>query len=99
MKQIYSLLDGTSTEAAWLLRGVLLLSLILAGCQVLQDRLQPSPTATETPFITTLVVPTADCGTSTLLLGSSPFQIETLQPGADGTLAVPPDKSGIAYWV
>ena len=98
MKQIYPFLKNTSTGAAWLLRSVLLLSFILSGCQLLQNGVQ-SLAVTETPFIPTLFVPTPDCGTPTLVLGSSTFQIETLQPGADGTLAVPSDKSGIAYWV
>lgn len=74
------------------------LPLVLSGCQFLQNGLQ-SPTVTETPFIPTLVVPTPDCGTPTLVLGSNTFQIETVQPAADGTLSVPSDKSGIAYWV
>ena len=99
MKQIDSFPKNTNTGAARLPGSLLLLSLILSGCQLLQNGLQPPPTATETPFVATLVVPTTDCGTSTLLLGSNAFQIETLQPGADGTLAVPSDRSGIAYWV
>ena len=99
MKQIYAFLKNTNTRTAWLLRSVLLLSFILSGCQLLQNQLQPPPTATEMPFVATLLVPTTDCGTSTLLLGPGAFQIETLQPGADGTLAVPSDRSGIAYWV
>jgi hypothetical protein len=76
-----------------------LLPLILSGCQLLQNALQPMPTATVTPFIPTLFVPTQDCGPSTLVLGTNTFQIETIQAGADGTFAVPSDKSGIAYWV
>ena len=76
-----------------------LLPLILSGCQLLQNALQPTPTATVTPFIPTLFVPTQDCGPSTLVLGTNTFQIETIQAGADGTFAVPSDKSGIAYWV
>src|SRR5687767_762571 len=72
---------------------------LLSGCQFLQNELQPPPTATETPFIPTMFVPTTDCGVPTLLLGSSPFQIETIQPGVDGTLSVPSDKPGMAYWI
>ena len=59
------------------------------------------PTAvppTETPF-PTLFVPTPDCGSPTLVLGSSTFQIQTLTRGADGSLTVPSDQSGVAYWV
>jgi len=99
MKQNNPLLKSMYLRSAWLLCGVMLFFSILSGCQLLQNGLQPPPTATETPFVATLLVPTTDCGSSTLLLGSSAFQIETLQPGADGTLAVPSDKSGIAYWV
>ena len=53
---------------------------------------------TSTPF-PTLFVPTPDCGPSILVIGSSPFEIQTLQLAPDGSLAVPPDTSGIAYWV
>jgi hypothetical protein len=99
MKQNNPLLRSMYLRSAWLLCGLLLFLSILSGCQLLQNGLQPPPTATETPFVATLLVPTTDCGTATLLLGSSALQIETIQPGADGTMAVPSDKSGIAYWV
>ena len=55
--------------------------------------------ATETPVIPTMFVPTPDCGPPTLLLGATTFQIQTINPVADGSLAVPPDISGIVYWV
>ena len=98
MKQIFSFLKNTNTGAAWVPGSVLLLSFILSGCQLLQNGLQP-PAVTETPFIPTLFVPTPDCGTPTLVLGSSTFQIETIQPAADGTLSIPSDKTGVAYWM
>ena len=47
----------------------------------------------------TLFVPTPDCGSPTLVLASTTFQIETLTPGADGSITVPSDRRGIAYWV
>ena len=53
---------------------------------------------TSTPF-PTLFVPTPDCGSPTLVLDSSAFQIQTLQRAVDGSLAVPADTAGIAYWV
>ena len=68
--------------------------MVLLGFLFLQNRFQFLAPATQTLFI-----PTPDCGTPTLLLGSSTFQIETIQPTADGSLAVPSDTSGIAYWV
>src|SRR6266487_6385110 len=49
---------------------------------------------TETPVIPTMFIPTPDCGHPTLLLGSNTFQIETIQPAADGSLSVPSDRSG-----
>jgi hypothetical protein len=57
------------------------------------------PSATQTPLIPTMFIPPPDCGTPTLLLDSNTFQIETIQPAADGSLSVPSDRSGVAYWV
>jgi hypothetical protein len=45
------------------------------------------------------IAPTVNCGTSTLVIGSNTYQIQTISPSPDGSLAVPPDTSGIAYWV
>ncbi len=47
----------------------------------------------------TIVVPTPDCGEPTLAIGAAKFRIETLQPKANGSLALPPDTNGVAYWV
>jgi len=100
MKQNFFLGDKTRMRNVPLLLEIcILFTFLLSGCQFLRNGLQPPPTATETLFIPTLFVPTPDCGTPTLLLGSSTFQIETIQPAVDGTLSVPPDKSGIAYWI
>ena len=60
--------------------------------------------ATQTPAfptqdLSTIFAPTPDCGSPTLLLGSNTFQIETIKPGSDGSLIVPADTSGTAYWV
>ena len=55
--------------------------------------------ATQTPLIPTMFVPTPDCGPATFVLGPTTFQIQTINPAADGSLSVPPDTSGIAYWV
>ena len=40
-----------------------------------------------------------DCNFSTLVLGTTTFQIQNLPRAADGSLAVPGDTSGIAYRV
>jgi hypothetical protein len=55
--------------------------------------------ATQAPVIPTVFTPMPDCGSPTLVLGTTTFQIQTLAPGADGSLNVPSDTSGIAYWV
>ena len=91
--------SSSKPKVAVLLGIGILLPLILSGCQALQNGLQQSPTATETPLIPTLFVPTPDCGAPTLVIGTNTLQIETIQLGADGTLAVPSDTSGIAYWI
>lgn len=51
-----------------------------------------------TPF-PTLFVPTPDCGSPTLVLGTATFQIQNLTPAADGALIMPTDTSGMVYWV
>jgi len=100
MKQISPSRDNTGMMSILQLPALgTVILFLLSGCQFLQNGLQSPPTATETPFIPTMFVPTKDCGVPTLLLGSSPFQIETIQPGADGTLSVPSGKPGIAYWI
>jgi len=40
-----------------------------------------------------------DCNFSTLVLGTTTFEIQNLPPGTDGSLAVPGDTTGIAYRV
>jgi hypothetical protein len=55
--------------------------------------------STDTPVIPTMFIPTPDCGSPTLVLSTSTFQIQNITPAPDGSLAVPSDTSGIAYWV
>ena len=55
--------------------------------------------ATQTQPLPTLFIPTPDCGSSTLVIGPSTFQIQTIPLAEDGTVSVPPDGSGVAYWV
>lgn len=50
-------------------------------------------------FPPTLVAATTNCGTSTLVIGSTTYQIQTISSALDGSLIVPPNTSGIAYWV
>jgi len=56
-------------------------------------------TETPAPVIPTMFIPTPDCGSPTLVLGTETFQIQNITPHADGSLLVPADTSGIAYWV
>jgi len=42
---------------------------------------------------------TPDCGPPTLVLGTTKFRIEPIEPAADGSLAVPADSPEVAYWV
>ena len=51
-----------------------------------------------TPF-PTLFFPTPDCGSPTLTIGSTTFQIQNISTAADGTVSLPPDTSGVAYRV
>jgi len=55
--------------------------------------------STETPVIPTIFISTPDCGSPTLVLGTATLQIQNITTAPDGSLAVPPETSGIAYWV
>lgn len=55
--------------------------------------------STETPIIPTMFIPTPDCGSPTLVLGTATFQIQNIPRAPDGSLPVPTDTSGVAYWV
>lgn len=82
------------TPTIWLI----LLIIVLSACQSPLFA-NPAPTATQTQVIPTLFVPTPDCGSPTLVLGSSTLQIQNLAPAQDGSGTIPVDTSGIAYWV
>jgi len=90
--------DKTKIIIVIIFLGVLLIALgILAGLVLRQRGFQlPTPA---TQAIPTMFFPTPDCGSPTLVLGSNSFKIETIKPAPDGSLAVPSDTSGIAYWV
>ena len=48
---------------------------------------------------TIALTPTSGCSALTLLIDSTSFQIQTLQPAPDGSAAIPADSHGIAYWM
>ena len=77
---------------------ITLIALLLGGNLQLQP-VQTAATAQATSFAPTIFVPTVDCGSPTLILGLATFQIQNISLRADGSLNVPPDGSGIAYWV
>ena len=60
---------------------------------------QLTPTLAQIIFEPTMVIPTPDCGTPTLVIGSTTFQIQSIQSAPDGTLTIPVDSSSLAYWV
>ena len=100
MKQNSSSSNKTKIIIVAVLVGLGILALIiLLGFLLLRNGFQLAASATLTPPIPTIIVPTPDCGSPTLVLGTSTFQIQNLTPAADGSLIVPPDTSGIAYWV
>ena len=82
------------TLAIWFI----LLAIALSACQSPLFA-TPVATATQTQVIPTLFVPTPDCGSPTLVLGSSTLQLQNLAPAQDGSWTVPADTSDIAYWV
>ena len=76
--------------------GILLILVLFLFRGRISQALAPS---TETPVIPTMFIPTPDCGSPTLVLGTATFQIQNIKPAPDGSLVVPPDTSGVAYWV
>lgn len=76
--------------------------LAIIGLVILLPQVMPQLAAlraTATPLVPTMSIPTPDCGSPTLVIGTTTFQIQNLAPSPDGSLPVPPDTSGIAYWV
>ena len=78
--------------------GILLLCVLLA-IAFRGNLAQLMTPATQTQAIPTMFIPTPDCGTPTLVIGSTSYQIQTITPAVDGSLPVPADTAGIAYWV
>ncbi|HLO32763.1 MAG TPA: hypothetical protein VK249_26700 [Anaerolineales bacterium] len=99
-RQSFSSADKTKIILVIIFLGILgVILVILLAFLFLGKPLSFAALNTETPVIPTMFIPTPDCGHPILLLGSSTFQIETIQPAADGSLSVPSDRSGVAYWV
>ena len=107
-KQSNSLSDRTKILIVILLLALLLVVLgILLGLVLKQRGIKfsmPELQAGSTPAVAseavapTLFIPTPDCGTPTLVVGSTTFQIQPIQIAQDGTLTIPADGVGIAYW-
>jgi len=60
---------------------------------------ESTPTGVLVETVPTLFIPTPDCGTPTLAIGSTTFQVQSVQTAPDGTLTIPADGFGITYWV
>jgi hypothetical protein len=101
--------DKIKIVTVTLFLGLLLVLLgYLVGILLRQSDLQLShrfmqiritPTSLTALTASTEMIPTEDCGSPTLLLGTTLFQIQNLTRDVDGSLAVPADTSGIAYRV
>lgn len=81
--------------------------ILIAWSSQSKTGLQPASSPTSLPstaFVPTMSVPTMfvpkpDCGTPTLVIGGTTFQIQQVQTAPDGSLTVPSDTSDVAYWV
>src|SRR6266498_5974383 len=108
-KQNFSSSDQLKIIGVIISLGILLIILgVLVGLLIQRSRFQFSlpvlqaqatSTSSSAPIPPTLFVPATGCGSPTLVLGTTTFQIQNLTPSADGSLSVPADTSGIAYWI
>jgi hypothetical protein len=78
----------------------------LVGLLLQRGGFQFSPPArgAETAVMPTMAIPpmviaTPDCGAPTLTIGATTYQIQMFDPAPGGSLTVPPDSFGVAYWV
>lgn len=62
-------------------------------------QIQSTPTLAQLAVAPAMIIPTPDCEAPTLAIGSTTFQIQPIQFSPDGTLPIPADGFGIAYWV
>jgi hypothetical protein len=58
-----------------------------------------APSPTDVVIAPTILNPTVECSSQTLVVGPTTFQIQNITPGPDGSLTVPSDTSGVAYWL
>ena len=99
-KQNLSSSDKAKIVVVSIFMAILLVVLgLIIGLLLRQSGFRFSIPATPTQAIPTMFIPTPDCGTPTLVIGSTSYQIQTITPAADGSLPVPADTAGIAYWV
>src|SRR6266498_1282885 len=108
-KQNFSSSDQLKIIGVIISLGILLIILgVLVGLLIQRSRFQFSlpvlqaqatSTSSSAPIPPTLFVPATGCGSPTLVLGTTTFQIQNLTPSADGSLNVPADTSGVAYWI
>ena len=103
MKQSFSSSDKIKIALVIIFLAALLVILgFLIGLLLRQSGFRLSmlvPQSQATSIAPTTVVSTPDCSPPTLVLGTETFQIQIITPAADGSLTVPLDTSGIAYWV
>lgn len=90
--------DKTRVAIVLIFLAVLLLVLgMLLGLLLRQNGFQFSFLATQTEAFPTLLIPTQDCGSPSLLLGTSTFQIQNLTLAPDGSLVLPSAAAGVAF--
>jgi hypothetical protein len=96
--------NKTTVTIVLVLLGAGLLVLITLATLALGSKLQLQPGQVDsalpsTAITPTLFIPTPDCGSATLVLGSTTFQMQDIQLTPDGSVSAPADGAGTAYWV
>lgn len=103
-KQNGSMSDKTKIIIVPALMGIGILLLIALVAYALRGSFPtlqfflPAP-ATQTQPFPTLSISTPYCGSPTLVVGTTTFQIQELAPATDGTVTVPDGTNGVAYQV
>ena len=95
----FSKSNNTLVSTLLVLIGLGILLLIAIVVFAFQGRF-PSPAflapATQTQPFPTLFFPTSECGSPTLLIGSTGFKIQNVSLSPYGTVKIPADTNGIA---
>lgn len=73
--------------------------LIVGGALLASNRSQLGEPTRQLASLPATPTPTPPCVEPSLTLGAFRFRIGTIQRGLDGSLPVPPDTPGVAYWV